>query len=163
MLLAESDTDRASDGRTLDVIDRLREMGAKGRILAECVDDANRPRLRRVGADVVVRPMRGYPEIIVRALAAPGTEAILEDLFTSRGDECWRYDVDVTGWTWGELVSRMVMQDIGVPIAYRATNQRVVVNPAPQTVVEADKLFVLVREGNARPDAEITELLVRGR
>lgn len=161
VVLAENDTDRGSDGRTLDIVDRLRGMGARGRILAECVDDANRPRLRRVGADVVVRPMRGYPEMIVRALAAPGSEAILEDLFTSRGDECWRYDVDVSGWRWGDLVSTLVMQDVGVPIAYRAHDERVVINPAPQTVVEADKLFVLVREGNARRDEEVGRLLAR--
>lgn len=159
VVLAENDTDRASDGRTLDIVDRLRGMGAKGRILAECIDDANRPRMKRFGADVVVRPMRGYPEMIVRALAAPGAEAILEDLFTSRGDECWRYDVDITGWRWGDLVSTLVMQDIGVPIAYRTADERVIINPAPRTVVEADKLFVLVREGNSRPDKEIARLL----
>ena len=113
--------------------------------------------------DVVVRPMRGYPEIIVRALAAPGAEARLEDLFTSRGDECWRYDVTVSGWKWGDLVSTLVMRDIGVPIAYRAPDEEVVVNPRPKTVVEADKLFVLVREGNARPDDEIARLLSRRR
>ena len=159
VVLAESDADRASDGRTLDIVDRLRELGAKGRILAECLDDANRPRLKRFGADLVVRPMRGYPEIIVRALAAPGTEAILEDLFTSRGDECWRYDVAVRGWPWGELVSLLVGRDIGVAIAYRTPDERIIVNPAPRTVVEADKLFVLVREGNARADGEIAALL----
>src|SRR5690606_37710631 len=97
VVLAESDADPASDGRTLDIVDRLRELGAEGRILAECVDDANRPRLRRFGADITVRPLRGYPEMIVRALVAPGSEEILEDLFTSRRDECWRYDVDVVG------------------------------------------------------------------
>jgi voltage-gated potassium channel len=52
--------------------------------------------MRRFGADLVVRPLRGYPEMIIRALAAPGAEKILEDLFTSKGDECWRYDVSVT-------------------------------------------------------------------
>ena len=159
VVLAENDTDRGSDGRTLDIVVRLRELGAKGRILAECVDDANRLRLKRFGADVVVRPLRGYPEMIVRALAAPGAEAILEDLFTSKGDECWRYDITVSGWAWGELASTLVMRDIGTVVAYRTTDGRIVVNPAPQTVVEADKLFVLVREGNARPDAEIAALL----
>ena len=44
-------------------------------------------------------------------------------------------------------------------IAYRTPDERIVVNPAPWTVVEADKLFVLVREGNARADGEIAALL----
>lgn len=160
VVLAECDDDPASDGRTLDIVDRLREMGAHGRILAECVEDGNRLRLKRVGADIVVRPLRGYPEMIVRALAAPGAEAILEDLFTSRGDECWRYDVTVSGWTWGRLVAHLVSNDIGVPVAYRcSTDNRVRINPHPDTAVTADKLFVLVREGNARNDAEVTGLL----
>ncbi len=162
VVLAEDDSDPASDGRNLDIVDRLREMGAKGRILCECVDDANRPRLMRVGADIIVRPLRGYPEMIVRALAAPGAEKILEDLFTSRHDECWRYDVDITGWRWGDLVSHLVNKDIGVPVAFRChDDKRISINPGPDTPVAADKLFVLVREGNARTDAEVARLLVR--
>jgi voltage-gated potassium channel len=162
VVLARSDADPATDGRTLDIVDRLRELGARGRILAECVDDANRPRFKRFGADIVVRPLRGYPEMIVRALAAPGSEAILEDLFTSRGDECWRYDVSVTGWPWAELVSTLVRRGIGVPLGYRSRQGEIVVNPPPDAAVEADKLFVLVREGNARPDREIAALLSAG-
>lgn len=162
VVLALSDSDPASDGRTFDIVDRLRELGARGRIIAECVDDANRPRLRRAGADIVVRPLRGYPEMIVRALAAPGAEAILEDLFTSRRDECWRYDIEVAGWRWADLVQRLVERDIGVPIAFRsAGDEQVRINPRPDTIVEADKVYVLVREGNARPDAEIAALLRR--
>lgn len=162
VILAQSDTDPATDGPTLDIVDRLRWIGAKGRILAECVEDGNRPRFRRFGADIVVRPMRGYPEMVVRALAAPGAEAILEDLFTSRSDEVWRYDVPVSGWAWQELVAALVQRDIGVPIAFRASQDaRMRINPPPATPVEADKLYVLVREGNARPDAEIEALLRR--
>ncbi|WP_245191056.1 ion channel [Jannaschia formosa] len=160
VVLAADDVDPSTDGRTLDIVDRLRTIGAKGRILAECVDDANRPRFKRFGADVIVRPMRGYPEMIVRALAAPGAEAILEDMFTSRGDEVWRYDVAVSGCTWGELASTLISANIGVPIAYRGSGEnRMRINPESATVVDADKLFVLVREGNARPDAEIAMLL----
>lgn len=160
VVLAADDVDPSTDGRTLDIIDRLRTLGAKGRMLAECVDDANRPRFRRFGADITVRPMRGYPEMIVRALAAPGAEAILEDMFTGRGDEVWRYDVAVSGCTWGKLVSTLVLEDIGVPIAFRRPDeQRMRINPATGTIVEADKIYVLVREGNARADAEIAKLL----
>ena len=160
VVLAESDSDPGTDGRTLDIVDRLRELGARGRILAECVDDRNRRRFERFGADLVVRPMRGYPEIIVRALAAPGSEVILENLFTSRGDECWRYDVSVTGWAWRDIVSTLVAKDIGIPIAYRYRDgAEVVVNPPPDSPVTADKVYVLVREGNARSDGEVAALL----
>jgi voltage-gated potassium channel len=160
VVLALSDTDPGTDGRTLDIVDRVRGLGARARVLAECVDDANRPRLRRFGADTVVRPLRAYPEMIVRALAAPGSEQILEDLFTSQRDECWRYDVRIRGVPWSEIVATLVREDIGVPIAYRAAGEdRIGVNPPPQSEIDADKLFVLVREGNARPDSEIEALI----
>lgn len=162
VILAQSDSDPSTDAATLDIVDRLRDMGAQGRILAECVEDSNRPRFKRFGADIVVRPMRGYPEMVVRALAAPGSEAILEDLFTSRSDEVWRYDIAVAGWVWKDLVSALVQGDIGVPIAFRSAGDgRMKINPPPGTRVEADKLYVLVREGNARPDAEIAAFLRR--
>lgn len=162
VVLAESDSNPGSDSRTLDIVDRLRGMGARGRILAECVDDDNRPRLRRFGADIVVRPLRGYPEMVVRALAAPGAEAILEDLFTSKGDECWRYDVRVAGCLWADLAIILIKHDIGAPIAFRSADDKEIrINPGPDAQVDADKLYVLVRAGNARPDAAIADLLRR--
>ena len=160
VVLARQEADEASDGRTFDIVSRLTELGATGRLLAECVDDGNRERLRRAGAHIVVRPLRGYPEMIVRAFAAPGAEHILEDLFTSRGDECWRYDVRVRGARWAEVVRALVEADIGVPIAYRAAEGGgVVCNPPPEARLEADKLFVLVRAGNQRPDEEVAAVL----
>lgn len=162
IVLSQSDSDPSTDGYTLDIVDKLREMGAKGRILAECVDDANRSRFKRFGTDIVVRPIRGYPEMIVRALAAPGAEAILEDLFTSKGDEVWRYNIAVEGWVWKTLITALVQEDIGVPIAYRdAADGKMQINPRPDALLNADKLYVLVREGNARPDEEISALLRR--
>ncbi len=98
----------------------------------------------------------------MRALAAPGAEAILEDLFTSRGDECWRYDVRVAGWRWADLAATLIGHDIGVPVAYRSAGDgEIRINPRPDTPVGAGKLYVLVRAGNARPDAEIADLLRR--
>jgi voltage-gated potassium channel len=71
--------------------------------------------------------------------------------------------VVVSGVAWSELVALLVAEDIGVPIAYRARDGgRIGVNPPPQAKIDADKLFVLVREGNARPDAEVEALLRRG-
>jgi voltage-gated potassium channel len=160
IVLARQEAEPGSDGRTFDILDRLSELGAKGRILAECVDDANRPRLRRAGANILVRPMRGYPEMIVRALVAPGSEAILEDLFTTRRDECWRYDVKVNGARWADLVRVLVERDVGVPIAYRsAADGQIRINPPPDTPIEADKLYVIVRENNNRHDDEIAALV----
>lgn len=160
VVLAKKENDKASDGRTFDVLHRLRDLGARGRILAECVADSNRKRLEEAGATIVIRPLRGYPEMIVRALVAPGAEYIMEDLFNSRGNECWRYDVRVDGIRWSDVVRTLAEHDIGVPIGYRQASDRSTrVNPAADCLVEADKLFVLVREGNSRPDREVAALL----
>ncbi len=42
-----------------------------------------------------------------------------------------------------------------------AADKEIRINPRPDAAVDADKLYVLVRAGNARPDAEITHLLRR--
>ncbi len=162
VVMAAEEGNPASDGHTFDTVDRLRSCGAGGTILCECVDDKNRDRLKRIGADILVRPMRGYPEMIVRALAAPGAEAILEDLFNSRGEECWRYAVGVDGLRWADIVRALLEADIGLAIAFRHAGDRTVaINPHPDTTVVADKLFVLVREGNDRPEAEVAAILRR--
>jgi len=160
VVLAHVETDPESDARSFDIVDRLREMGANGRIIVECVDDRNRGRLRRAGADILVRPLRGYPEMIVRALAAPGAEAILEDMFTSRGDECWRYDVKIRECAWIDLATHLLKNDIGLPIAFgNQADGQMIINPKPTDVINADKLFVLLRENNARSDLEIETML----
>ena len=161
VVLAASEIDPVSDSIALDIVHRLRELGARGTVVAEAVADENRERLKRMGADAVIRPLRGYPEMIVRAVAAPGAEAILEDLFTSRGEELWRFAAAVAGWSWSEVVARLLAEDIGLPIAYRTPDDRVVVNPPGSTIVEAEHLYVLVREGNERDDAAVAALLRR--
>ncbi|HYE00187.1 MAG TPA: ion channel, partial [Alphaproteobacteria bacterium] len=88
IVLAESEVDRGSDAATFYAIHRLRELGYAGPLVAEVVADGNRDRLTAQGATATVRPMRGYPEMLVRGLLAPGAERILEDLFTAQGDEC---------------------------------------------------------------------------
>ena len=42
----EREGERLSDSQAFDLVHRLRERGVKARIIAECVEDANRPRLR---------------------------------------------------------------------------------------------------------------------
>ena len=97
VVLAEREGERISDAYTFDAVSRLRERGARARIVAECVDDRNRERLLKAGASTVVRPLRGYPEMVVRAIVAPGAEQIVERMFSSEGDECLRFEARVDG------------------------------------------------------------------
>ena len=161
VVLANDEKDAASDGTAFDIVHRLAGMGAKGRIAVECVDDRNRDRLRDAGATTVMRPMRGYPEMLVRALIAPGSEAIIEDLFTRRGDECVRFEVPVAGIVWGPLAARLISAGAGTALAYAdAADGKVVVNPRPGQRISASALFLVVKEGH-EPTADMVARLIR--
>lgn len=153
VILAEREGDRLSDSRTFDVIHRLRDRGIKARIIAECVDDRNRDRLKRAGADAVVRPLRGYPEMIVRAIVAPGSERIIEQIFSSEGDECLRYPVAIENVPWSNIVRCVLAADYGTPIGYAGTDGQLCTNPSPSAPVSASALYILVSERQS-PTAE---------
>jgi hypothetical protein len=64
------------------------------------------------------------------------------------------------GARWADLVRVLVERDVGVPIAYRsAADGQIRINPPPDTPIEADKLYVIVRENNNRRDDEIAALV----
>ena len=115
--MSEDTTDYRSDSLTLDVLDQLSFFEDKGYIIAECVQEANRKRLLERGANAVIRPVRAYPELMVRAMAAPGTEAILEDLFRHQGNHPRRYDIDFSENNWGhqQESNRAVLPPILIP------------------------------------------------
>lgn len=163
LVLARSVQDPASDAETFDTIDRLAALPCKAPIVAECVEDANRARLKRAGARSLVRPMPTYPGMLVRALVAPGSEAIIEDLFTARGDECCRVDLGPP-WrgAWTELASRLIGGALGTPIAYEDPRGAVHINPIGREAVEAVAVFVVIHEGASNASARVRTLLGAG-
>ncbi|MEA1832592.1 ion channel [Methylobacterium durans] len=159
VILAENEGDRLSDSRTFDIIHRLRERGITARIIAECVDDLNRERLKRAGASAIVRPLRGYPEMIVRAIVAPGTEWIIERLFSSEGDECLRFEVVVEGLTWSRVVRAVLEANYGTPVGYADGQGQFHSNPPPQAPIAATALFILVDETQKPTNGALQKLL----
>ncbi len=159
IVLAENAADKRSDEITFDVLHRLKEHGVKGRVMAECVRRANRTRLRGAGADSVMRPVRFYPEIVVRAIDSPGTEQILENLFMSEGDDCRSFSVSVQGVTWAALASALMSKGLGTAIAYRDgeknANQNVRSNPPPDQIVHTDEIYVIVKPDRGVAEADI--------
>ena len=161
VILAAEESNPISDAVTFDTASRLVEMGVEAPIVAECVDDLNRERLRRAGATTVIRPMRGYPEMTVRALVAPGSESIIENLFTRHGDECLRYETPISGISWGKLATALLLGGSGTAIGYtRATDGGIVTNPLPGDPVNASALYVIVKEGHEPSSEAIGRLIV---
>lgn len=161
LVLAENAGDKRSDEIAFNILHRLRELNVKGRIIAECVRRANRARLKAAGADCVMRPIRFYPEIVVRAIDSPGVEQILESLFMSESDECRSYEAPVRGVRWADLAAALMTKGYGTAIAYAddATDPEHAVqcNPAPDQVVDTDRIFLIVKA-----DREITSADIRG-
>jgi len=154
VVLARNANDAESDSLTFDITSRLRDRGVKARIICEAVRDCNRGRLQKAGADNVLRPIRSYPELLIRTILSPGSEQIVEDLFDSSGEECVRYNVHVSA-KWGDIIKAMVDEDIGTPMGYENRKYEVISYAHPQKEVNTNAVFVIVRDDNLQSDAEI--------
>ena len=149
-----------SDSLTLDILDKLSDFNLTGHVIAECVQDDNRERVLKHGAHAVIRPVRAYPELMVRAMAAPGTEVILEDLFTHEGVHPKRYDLDIPEQPWGELAARLLLAGLGTPIGYMDADQLVVTNPTANQQVDGSAIFVMVNHDTVPSIEAIAQCVV---
>lgn len=147
LILARDEHDPASDIYSFDIIHRLKEVGVRGVILAECVEDENRSRMRQAGAHLLLRPIRAYPEMIVRAVETPGSESITEEFFSSKGAFPLRFELAVRDMTWGEVVSRMALKGIGTAIAFQDNDNHMVCYPSPDVPVNAKAIYLMIQEG----------------
>jgi len=143
VLLASDYASADSDALTLNLLVMLSDLGIRTPTLAEAVLDESRERFIRFGATLVLRPVRAYPEIVVRALVAPGSEVIMEDLFTYGGVYPKRINVEVQG-RWGDIASSMICANFGVPLGYVSVSDRVETSPDAHHEVDAKALMVMV-------------------
>jgi len=163
IVLSKNENDEAADGRTFDILHRLKELTTQANVLAECVIDANRERLKSAGANIVIRPMRAYPEMIVRAFVTPGSELIIENMFNSEDDEYRRYDIDIKDTPWSEIVTRLVTHDAGIAVAYIDSHtQKMVYNPSAGSVPDICALIAICKEDTAFSDNDMKALGFRG-
>jgi voltage-gated potassium channel len=149
IVLAEREDDAVSDAISADVVTRILAMaeGQKPVVVAECVDDRNRARLVAAGAAAAVRPLRSYPEMLARALVAPGAERLLEDLFSSEGNELYRVELPrAFRGPWSKVAGALLERGLGTAIAYRPPGGEVVMNPAGTEVIAAEAIYVILRE-----------------
>ncbi|MES9906428.1 MAG: ion channel [Sedimenticola sp.] len=158
IVIASNHADPQSDSLTFDVLDRIREIGSNAMVLAEAINDDNRKRLRRAGANIVIRPIRAYPGFLVRSLVAPGTEEVLEDFFTHDNAHMHRFDISFQDRCWQDLICKFVVSGAGVPMAY-VFNGEVRCNPEPTAVCSGDAIITLVNDAQTVTEQQVKTCL----
>ncbi|MDF0751273.1 potassium channel family protein [Marinobacter sp. 71-i] len=156
IVLAADESDPSSDSLTFDIAHRLSEANLGQKVTVECVRDENRGRFTAVGVRTVIRPVRTYPEIMVRSVVAPGSEKVLEDLFNYQHDHPHRYEIDLDDLTWADIVSALIRHGIGTALAYIDENNDVVCHPPADEEIEGKGLIVLVKSVET-PDVEMVK------
>ncbi len=156
VVLAADEADPASDSLTFDIAHRLTEANLGNRTTVECVSDQNRQRFKAVGVRTIIRPVRTYPEIMVRAIVAPGSEKVLEDMFNYQNDHPHRYDLKLDDLNWADIVSALVRHGIGTALAYIDNDDEVSCHPPTDEVIEGKGLIVLVKSQDT-PSVQVVE------
>ena len=163
IVLSADETDTFSDSLTFDTAHRLMESNLGSHTTVECVSDDNRARIKALGVRTIIRPVRTYPEIMVRAVVAPGSEKVLEDMFNYERDHPHRYDLELDDLIWADIVSALVRHGIGTALAYIDHNNEVVCHPDTNAEVEGKGLIVLVRSAETPEVSVVEEALDRYR
>ena len=158
VVLSRDRFDPVSDSINFELVDRLRELGFEKRIIAEVAQDHNRARLKKAGANNVLRPIRTYPELLVRSIVAPGSEQVIETLFDSLDEECIRYDMELEC-VWLDIITKLCSNDMGLPIAYEDYDGNIFTNPSSQKKIKCRALFVIIDENNAVSKEDLERVL----
>jgi len=144
VVLARDEYSADSDGYTFDVVHRLWELTLASRAIVEVVEDNNRARIHKLNVRSMLRPIRSYPELVVRAMVAPGSEVVIEDMFTHANDHTIRYPVWLEGERWADVVNSIVQANVGTPLAYVTRDGEIITHPDGDHHVHAQSLLILV-------------------
>ncbi len=144
-VLARDEYNADSDSINFDIAHRLQALRLAHITLVECVEDHNRARISNIGIKSLLRPIRSYPEILVRAMDAPGSEVVIEDMFTRRDDHPERYSIWLEGERWADVVTAMIQAGVGTPMAFINKEGDVHVHPNGDERITAQSLIILVK------------------
>lgn len=159
VILCQDENDLRSDSLTLDILDRINHQQNHAFIVAECIADDNRERFKRLQANAVIRPIRSYPELVVRALSAPGTECVLENLFTHGGSSTRRFDVRLHQIQWQAVACKLIQANIGTPLGFINDSGEVITNPDGNTVITGCALLIMVNDNHHTANSNVIDLL----
>lgn len=157
VVLSRNEYSSDSDSFTFDIAYRLNELHIAHRAIIECVQDENRPRMEELGIKTILRPIRSYPEIIVRAMDAPGSEVLIEDMFTRANDHPRRYSLWLEGERWADVVNALMQANLGTALGYITKDGDVVVHPNGNDHVIAQSILVFVKTDCEPSSKEIKE------
>ncbi len=155
--------DVSTDSDVFDFVYRVAEETSydKG-ITAELVNDRNRERLAKLGANVILRPNRSMPEMLITCTIAPGSAQMLEEISSRGGDSIERFDLLEGNYIWGDLLYELSMEGIGTATAVifkDATSEHgelVDSNPSGKVQIKnAKALLVLVHEMRTKSYADL--------
>ncbi len=158
IILARDVAESVSDSVTFDILSRIKKINTKARVIAEVVIDDNQTRFLEAGADVVVRPIRAYPEMIVRSMVSPGAERVIEGLLGADGDTLQRIDLEFGNLTWLEIVSRTLKNGLGTPVAFLKSGA-LCIQPDADDVCEGDALIVIAQDNLSLCEADFGSIL----
>ena len=163
IVLAKDEHNAECDAQTFDTLHRIKEIGTEATIVVECVQDSDRQRLQNAGANVVLRPIRAYPGMLVRSMESPGSENIMEDLFSSQGSIIVRYEMNQQSpVNWMKLKEFTWEKNIGVLLGYadHSNTQRMVLSDNEGELIVPKALFVM-RGGTADMSKKKVESLLK--
>ncbi len=110
--------DISSDSNVFDMVYRIdKETDYCNGVTAELVNDSNRERIAKLGANVILRPNRSMPEMLITCTIAPGSAQMIEEISARGGDSIERFAISCDAFVWGELLYHLSMKGIGTATA----------------------------------------------
>jgi voltage-gated potassium channel len=117
--------DNNPDGYTFDIINRIREKNETIPIIAQCESSKDVQRLKNAGANVVLKPLRAYPEAIALTMEREFSGSFIEDFISSDGNELTYYPIKEKQYDWNETIKKCIIYEFGLPIAYKDLDDNV--------------------------------------
>ena len=146
--LASDEVNSVSNSVTFNALSLLAHSDAKpDQVIAETTKECDRDRFRAMGANAIIRPIRAYPEMAVRAMVNEQNAAFIENMFSATGDEPHVFDIRFTG-TWSSLALKCIESDLGTPVGYINRDNALISNPKGSDHIYAKGVQLLVREGD---------------
>lgn len=157
-IIAKEEFNSVSNAVTYNVLSLLQENNIKTHIIAETTKSCDRKRFLSYGATAVIKPMRAYPKMVVRAMVDKHNAIFIENMFSSRGDEPIVIDVKFTG-TWKEMVIKCLDKDTGTPVGYINKSGNLVSNPSPRDNVDTIGIQFLIKNHTVEKEKDICKSL----